>query len=804
VESGESTTSRSFQPGDLVGDLFADRFRVLRLVSTGANTAIFDATDDENGRTVTLKLIRPRLAASPSFRNRFDETMRAVSALSHPNIAAVYDWGLARVADTSTAYVVNEYLAGGSLRDLFDRGRRLSPSQALGIGLDACRALDHAHRRRFVHAELNPSKIVFGDDRRLRIIDFGLARLLSSPAWERPDSVPTHVAWYAAPEQGLGQRIDGRADVYALALTLHEAVTGTLPFKSDSTVASLSARVGKLMPVSADLGPLASILERAGRPDAAERSTAAELGRGLLSAAAKLPRPEPLPLLSTGLFDTPLEQLRSPDDPTGGLIRPAPAPLVLVPLDEPSEHDDHRPVVEAVSEVPPDEPTPDEPTPDEPTPDEPTLDGSPVVDSPVADAPALAPDPLATVPLVDEPAEADVAEAEVLIVPIDVADDGGGDDEPVESVAPLDLEAADEPVPGDDPTDDLVIAPIDADHDGVTTTRRELEDDLVIRDVATAPIPVVEAEPPSRRRGVPWKLLLGLLVVAALAALGVVAMQLFQRATYPVPDLRGEPVAEARNQIAENGWIVDVQEERSDEVPTVGQVVRTAPAAGVELAEEEPFLIVVSAGPLLRELPESTGLLASKATTDLVALRLDVTTVEQYDEEVPAGTVISWSVPGEPSLAAGAEVEPETPVELVVSLGPAPREVPELDGLPLAEARAAVEEIQLALVEAEQVFSDDVPLGSVVSQEPAAGAEVERGAEVTVAISRGPDLVSFPDVSEAASYAEAADLLRTAGFEPVLLLGDAEAAVQSIRIGDEEPEVGERFRRGAVVEIIAF
>ena len=76
------------------------------------------------------------------------------------------------------------------------------------------------------------------------------------------------------------------------------------------------------MPVSADLGPLASVLERAGRPDAAERATAAEFGKGLLQAAAKLPRPEPLPLLSTGLFDTPAEQLRNPDDPTGGVIRP--------------------------------------------------------------------------------------------------------------------------------------------------------------------------------------------------------------------------------------------------------------------------------------------------------------------------------------------------------------------------------------------------------------------------------------------------------------------------------------------------
>ncbi|MFP5488245.1 MAG: serine/threonine-protein kinase, partial [Acidimicrobiia bacterium] len=251
MSSSETPPGGPSDPESLVGTLVADRFRLTSLVSAGANTAIFVALDEQNGRTVTFKLLRPRLAAAPSFRTAFDETMRGVAALSHPNIAAVYDWGVTPVGDTSTAYVVIEHLTGGSLRDLFDRGRRLSPSQALAVGLDACRALDHAHRRGFVHTELTPSKLVFGDDRRLRIVDFGLARLLGAPQWEHPETVDNHVAWYSAPELGLGRPVDGRADVYSLGLTLHEAVTGTLPFKSDSTVATLAARVGRLMPVSA-------------------------------------------------------------------------------------------------------------------------------------------------------------------------------------------------------------------------------------------------------------------------------------------------------------------------------------------------------------------------------------------------------------------------------------------------------------------------------------------------------------------------------------------------------------------------
>jgi eukaryotic-like serine/threonine-protein kinase len=749
VDATEPTPARAFQPGDLVGELFADRYRVQRLVSSGANTAIFDASDEQNGRTVTLKLIRPKLAASPSFRNRFDETMRAVASLSHPNVAAMYDWGIARVADTSSAYVVNEYLAGGSLRDLFDRGRRLSPSQALSLGLDVCRALDYAHRRRFVHGELNPSKIVFGDDRRVRIIDFGLARLLSSGAWQAPDRVPTNVAWYASPEQGLGEPIDGRADVYALALMLHEAVTGTLPFKSDSTVATLGARVGKLMPVSADLGALASVLERAGRPEADERATAAEFGKGLLQAASKLPRPEPLPLLSTGLFETPAEQMRTPDDPTGGVFRPAaPAPVVVVPLDEPDPGSD---APDTPGAVPTD---PDTNATDVAQSDADTVDAAPV-------------------PAAETPSESTVDE--IVIAPLDASGFG-------ESPAPA---------VGVEDTADLPIA------DG--------SGELVIAaHEATSVMPATVEEMPRRRRGFPWKILLALIVVGALVALGVLATQLFQRPTYPVPDVVGMPVDEARNLVSANDWVIDVQRERSDEVPEVGAVVRTAPGAGVELAENEPFLIVVSDGPLLRELPESMGKPASEATSDLLGRQLQVETVEQFDEVVAPGVVISWSVPGDATLAAGAMVEPETPVQLVVSTGPAPRVVPNLFGLSLPDAQSLLAQQQLTVAEAEQVFSDDVPLGLIVVQNIAEGSEVPRDTQIMVAISRGPDLVAFPDLTGLATFDQVAGALTAAGFQPVLVFGDALGVIQSITINGEPATTGVQYRRGALVEITAL
>ena len=124
--------------------MIAERYRVTRMVAAGANALIVDAADLELDRPVTIKLVRPEWAESPEFRRTFAAEMRTVSALSHPNVAAVHDWGEEVIGKRTTVYVVSEYLAGGSLRDLFDRGRHLSPSQALMVGLEACRGLDFA------------------------------------------------------------------------------------------------------------------------------------------------------------------------------------------------------------------------------------------------------------------------------------------------------------------------------------------------------------------------------------------------------------------------------------------------------------------------------------------------------------------------------------------------------------------------------------------------------------------------------------------------------------------------------------
>ena len=761
--------------GALEGTVLAERYTVARVVSTGANTVIVDAIDGRNDGQVTLKIVRSEHAQDPEFRHKFHRLAEISNALTHPNIASVADWGEIELRGESTVFWVVDALGGGSLRDLLDRGRLLAPGQALVVGLEACRALDAAHQKGLFHTELTPSKMVFGADRRLRVVDFGMARLLAEPAWADASAVPTHVARYASPEQALGLPIDASTDVYALALVMIEAVTGAVPFAADSTVATLAARVDKLLPVSADLGSLASVLERAGRPEASERFTAAEFGRALVQAAPGLPKPEPIPILSTGAFDT--TSMRRPTDPTGGVERPAPvadlagvgetdAGAVAVAggaaaaavaagaaagLAEPSPLD-------AEQSQPEPQPEPES----EPEP-------QPAAELPAEPDPETASEPEAASERETGPESATELEPETAT-------------EPESESASEAVEPPEEPAPGAMAATTVVdVAHIEAEPNG------ELYDE--------------EAE--RRRRG-PMVLLI-ILLLAGLGALGYAASLLFQTKSFEVPALAGVPEDEALNQIAGNGWEIDTLRERSDTFPDLDTVIRTVPGAGVELDEGEPFTLVLSDGPEFRTLPELEGLPFDAALAQLAGLGLNGVEGSErlFSETIETESVISWQVQGDAdaTMQAGAQILPGETIVMTLSKGPEPRTVPDLAGQTAEAATATLDGLQLQFARGDDVFSDTVPVGQIVSQTPAAGQSLDRDGTVTVQVSKGPDEVAFPDLA-GLNFTDAQALLLETGYVVGSLLGTTDGAFVEATIGGVDVLPGDLHRRGTAVDLI--
>ncbi len=277
---------------DSIGRVLGDRYRLVTALGTGASAHVYLADDVSLHRRVAIKVLHPALAGDTAFLKRFRAEAQAVAALNHPNILQVYDWG----EEDGVPYLVLEYLAGGSLRQVYDTGVLLTPEQAVQIGIEAAAGLDYAHRRGFVHRDIKPANLLFDADRRLRIADFGLARALAEAAWTEPDGAMLGTARYSAPEQVEGWVLDGKADVYALALVLYEGVTGETPFIGDTMLATLMARVGVLLPEHEALGPLNDVLVWAAAPEPAERYDASQLAERLEALARSLPRPAPLPI----------------------------------------------------------------------------------------------------------------------------------------------------------------------------------------------------------------------------------------------------------------------------------------------------------------------------------------------------------------------------------------------------------------------------------------------------------------------------------------------------------------------------
>ena len=302
-------------PDSLIGTVVDGRFEIESEQSRSSLSTLFVALDQRSDSSVILRLFS--VEATIEHGAEILEQAAIAFEMSHPNVLRLTSFGRATIRGVERAYVVHERLTGGSLQDMIDRSRLLTPSQALVVGLEVCRALDYAHKRGMSHHDLRPSSIVFGEDRKARVADIGVASVIAEKAWTDVTTVSQERARYCAPEQAQGEPFDEKADVYALALILVETVTGTVPFLTDSVVGTMSARVDKLFPVSADLGGLAAVLDKAGRSDPLERSSAAEMGRALVQAGPTLPRPTQIPIVSSAIFGA-----QGEEDRTGDLTKP--------------------------------------------------------------------------------------------------------------------------------------------------------------------------------------------------------------------------------------------------------------------------------------------------------------------------------------------------------------------------------------------------------------------------------------------------------------------------------------------------
>lgn len=303
-----------------IGRVLGARYRLVARLGAGGSGRVYLADDVRLRRQVAVKLLHPGLADDPNFLRRFEAEAQAVASISHPHVLTVHDWG----HDQWGPFLVTEYLSGGSLRDLLSAGHRLSPAQAVKVGLEAASGLAVAHARGMMHRDIKPENLLFDHDGRVRIADFGLTTPLEEVGITRSDGGPIGTPSYLAPESGGGDGsrvLDGRTDVYALVLTLVESVTGLVPLAGGRTEDILARRRSQDIEVPEEFGPAVDVLSEGGRASVDQRPYALDLRNGLVESTSGFTAPARLPLVGPLPSGTPPygggEATRVPAVPAG-------------------------------------------------------------------------------------------------------------------------------------------------------------------------------------------------------------------------------------------------------------------------------------------------------------------------------------------------------------------------------------------------------------------------------------------------------------------------------------------------------
>ena len=212
------------------GMFIQDRYEIISKIGSGGMADVYKAKDHTLNRFVAVKVLKPEFRKDKGFITKFRVEAQSAAGLAHPNIVNVYDVG----EDNGISFIVMELVEGITLKEYIEKKGRLAVREATSIAIQVSMGLQAAHNNGIVHRDVKPQNIIISTDGKVKVTDFGIARVATSNTISSNVMGSVH---YSSPEQARGGYSDYKSDIYSLGITMYEMLTGHVPFDGDTTVA---------------------------------------------------------------------------------------------------------------------------------------------------------------------------------------------------------------------------------------------------------------------------------------------------------------------------------------------------------------------------------------------------------------------------------------------------------------------------------------------------------------------------------------------------------------------------------------
>ena len=235
----------------MIGKVLGTRYEILEKIGTGGMGDVYKAHDRRLDRIVAIKILKAQYNDETGFIKKFKRESLAAASISHPSIVSIYDVGTEDLAGLKVHYIVMEYIEGRTLKEVIKEEGRIPEKRALNYAIQILDALKVAHSKGIVHRDIKSPNIMITHDDRVKVTDFGIARIADNTTVTATNAIMGSVHYFS-PEQARGVKVDNRSDIYSLGIVLYEMLTGKLPFDAENPVSVALMQVQSKMPKPSD------------------------------------------------------------------------------------------------------------------------------------------------------------------------------------------------------------------------------------------------------------------------------------------------------------------------------------------------------------------------------------------------------------------------------------------------------------------------------------------------------------------------------------------------------------------------